>query len=244
MKLGVRSIVAIVIIILFCFAGVQWVGPFEDNYWSVISDFVGSFHPLLLHLPIGLWFAVCSLILASVFVRDSVPRSVVYGLTMLTFVSAILTFSAGFMLYLGGGYGRATIALHMYSSLAFLVSLVIFLISYGSANRPSFEWLSAGVTTAALLIAGHAGGVITHGDPLDRAPWRIFAERANQEFKSVDAVASGRIFDSLVVPILEDKCMACHGIERAKGKLKMNTYAALLKAVSYTHLTLPTTVIV
>ena len=110
--------------------------------------------------------------------------------------------------------------------------MAIFLISYGNANRPSFEWLSAGVTTAALLIAGHAGGVITHGDPFDRAPWRIFAERANEEFKSVDAVASVRIFDSLVVPILEDKCMACHGIERAKGKLKMNTYAALLKGGS------------
>lgn len=232
MQLGVRSIAAIVIILLFCFTGVQWVEPFEDDYWSVISDFVGSFHPLLLHLPIGLWFAVCALMLASALVRDSVPRSIVYGMTILTFVSAILTFSAGFILYLGGGYGRASIALHMYSSLVFLISLAIFLISYGNANRPSFEWLSAGVTTAALLIAGHAGGVITHGDPFDRAPWRIFAERANEEFKSVDAVASVRIFDSLVIPILEDKCMACHGIERAKGKLKMNTYAALLKGGS------------
>ena len=232
MQLGVRSIAGIVIILFVCFAGVQWVAPFEDDYWSVISDFVGSFHPLLLHLPIGLWFAVCGLLLASVFVRDSVPRSIVYGLTLATFVSAILTFSAGFILYLGGGYGRATIALHMYSSLAFLVSLAIFLFCYGTANRPSFEWLSAGVTTAVLLITGHAGGVITHGDPLDRAPWRIFAERANQELKSVDGVASGRIFDSLVVPILEDKCMACHGVERAKGKLKMNTYAALLKGGS------------
>jgi hypothetical protein len=232
MQLRVRSIVGLVILLLVCFAGVQWVAPFEDDYWSVISDFIGSFHPLLLHLPIGLWFAVCALMAASVFVRDSVPRSIVYGLTVLTFASALLTFSAGFILYLGGGYGRATIELHMYSSLAFLVSLAIFLVSYGSANRPSFEWLSAGVTTAVLLIAGHAGGVITHGDPLDRAPWRIFAERANQELKSVDAVASGRVFDTLVIPILEDKCMACHGVERAKGKLKMNTYAALLKGGS------------
>ena len=117
MQLGVRSIAAIVIILLFCFAGVQWVGPFEDDYWSVFSDFVGSFHPLLLHLPIGLWFAVCALMLASALVRDSVPRSIVYGMTILTFVSAILTFSAGFILYLGGGYGRASIALHMYLSL-------------------------------------------------------------------------------------------------------------------------------
>ena len=97
--------------------------------------------------------------------RDSVPRSIVFGLTLVTFVSALLTFSAGFILYLGGGYGRATIELHMYSSLAFLVSLASFLFCYGNANRPSVEWLSAGVTTAVLLIAGHAGGVITHGDP-------------------------------------------------------------------------------
>ena len=232
MQLGVRSIAAIVFILFVCFAAVQWAAPLEDDYWSVISDFIGSFHPLILHLPIGFWFAICALMAASVFVRGSVPRSIVYGLTVLTFVSALLTFSAGFILYLGGGYGRATIELHMYSSLAFLVSLAIFLISYANANRSSFEWLSAGVTTAVLLIAGHAGGVITHGDPLDRAPWRIFAERANQELGSMDAVASGRVFDTLVIPILEDKCMACHGVERAKGKLKMNTYAALLKGGS------------
>ena len=232
MQLGVRSIAAIVFILFVCFAGVQWAAPLEDDYWSVISDFIGSFHPLLLHLPIGLWFAICALMAASVFVRGSVPRSIVYGLTVLTFVSALLTFSAGFILYLGGGYGRATIELHMYSSLAFLVSLAVFLISYASANRPRFEWLSAGVTTAVLLIAGHAGGVITHGDPLDRAPWRIFAERANHDLESMDEVASGRVFDALVIPILEDKCMACHGVERAKGKLKMNTYAALLKGGS------------
>ena len=113
MQLGVRAIAGIVITLFVCFAGLQWVGPFEDDYWSVISDFIGSSHPLFLHLPIGLWFAVCALMLASILVRDSVPRSIVYGLTVLTFVSALLTFSAGFMLYLGGGYGRATIALHM-----------------------------------------------------------------------------------------------------------------------------------
>ena len=232
MRAGIKFDAALVIILFASILVVQFIDPFEDDYWSVISDFIGSFHPLLLHLPIGLWFAVCALMATSFFVRGSMPRSIVYGLTVLTFVSALLTFSAGFILYLGGGYGRATIELHMYSSLAFLVSLAIFLISYGSANRPRFEWLSAGVTTTVLVIAGHAGGVITHGDPLDRAPWRIFAERANQELKSMDAVASGRVFDTLVIPILEDKCMACHGVERAKGKLKMNTYADLLKGGS------------
>ena len=239
MRLGIKFDAALVFILFASLLVVQFIHPFEDDYWSIIFDFIGSFHPLILHLPIGLWFAVCALMVASVFVRDSVPRSVIFGLTVLTFVCALLTFSAGFILYLGGTYGRATIVFHMYSSLAFLFSLAIFLICYGRDLRPTLDWLTAAVTTAVLLIAGHAGGVITHGDLLDRAPWIIFTERAEQDYQSADSVTSGRVFDSLVVPILEDKCMACHGAERAKGKLKMNTYAALLKGGSKGACVLP-----
>ena len=232
MSMRVKFSCSLVFILFISFVGVQWVDPFEDDYWAVIFSFIGSFHPLLLHLPIGLWFAVCVLMVASVLVRDAVKKSIIYALSVVTLVTAIFTFSAGFILYLGGGYGRATISLHMYSSFAFLISLACFVICYGRSRRATFEWLTAGITTIVLCVAGHAGGVITHGDPLDKAPWRIFAERAEQESQSEDMVASGLVFHDLVVPILEDKCMACHGSERVKGKLKMTSYAALIKGGS------------
>jgi hypothetical protein len=226
----VISLLIAIIVVSFC-AAIQLLTPFEDD-WSVIFDFIGSFHPLILHMPIGLWFGVFALFLFAAISPDSIPRSIVYGLTVLTFITAVLTFTAGFILYLGGGYGRDAIALHMYSSLAFLAFLGIFLVLYRKGGRPIYEWASALVTTAILLIAGHAGGVITHGNPLDRAPWKIFAERAAQKDQTVTALGEACVFHELVVPILEDKCMACHGAERAKGKLKMNSYAALLKGGS------------
>ena len=102
MRLGIKFDAALVFILFASLLVVQFIHPFEDNYWSIIFDFIGSFHPLILHLPIGLWFAVCALMVASVFARDSVPRSVIFGLTVLTFVCALLTFSAGFILYLVG----------------------------------------------------------------------------------------------------------------------------------------------
>ncbi|WP_038170536.1 c-type cytochrome domain-containing protein [Verrucomicrobium sp. BvORR106] len=43
---------------------------------------------------------------------------------------------------------------------------------------------------------------------------------------------NAKIYDELVAPILAAKCNACHGTDKSKGKLKMHTFADLLKGGS------------
>lgn len=40
------------------------------------------------------------------------------------------------------------------------------------------------------------------------------------------------VYKDIIAPILEAKCVACHGDKKSKGKLRMNTYASLLKGGS------------
>ncbi len=224
-----RTILLIVLVFFVC---LQYASPFGDDYWPVIFDFIGSFHPIVLHLPIGLWFGVLALLATRLFIRDFVPESLIYGAAVLTFISAAVAFAAGLTLYLGGGYGRDSIVWHMYSSFAFLAALGIFVYIFGQKYRPFFCWVSALLTSFILIIAGHAGGVITHGEPMDRAPWKVFAAREMEEGLPKTMAGEEHLFADLVLPILEDKCISCHGAERAKGRLQMDSYLALLKGGS------------
>ncbi|MDB6140826.1 MAG: hypothetical protein JWO94_3898, partial [Verrucomicrobiaceae bacterium] len=46
------------------------------------------------------------------------------------------------------------------------------------------------------------------------------------------AAAKAVVFKDIVQPILEAKCVACHGAEKAKGKLRMHTFEAIMKGGS------------
>ncbi len=46
------------------------------------------------------------------------------------------------------------------------------------------------------------------------------------------AAAKAVVFKDLVQPILAEKCISCHGAEKAKGKLRMHTFALLMKGGS------------
>lgn len=211
---------------------IELMTPFEDDYWSVIFEFAGSLHPIVLHLPIGLWFGVLALLVAATVSQGAVPPALLRGASLLTFVTTIAAFAAGVMLYLGGGYGRDSVELHMYSSLAFLLSSGVFTLWAMHCKNTRYLWPCALFTTVILFFAGHAGGLITHGDPLEKAPWRVFAARELAVEPSKSREGDERVFHDLVLPILEEKCLDCHGAERAKGKLQMHRYATLLKGGS------------
>ena len=40
------------------------------------------------------------------------------------------------------------------------------------------------------------------------------------------------VYKDIVAPIIEAKCAACHGKEKSKGKLRMHTFADLMKGGS------------
>ena len=41
--------------------------------------------------------------------------------------------------------------------------------------------------------------------------------------------SSLKVYDSIISPILEAKCVSCHGADKDKGKLRMHTKEALVK---------------
>ena len=111
--------------------------------------------------------------------------------------------------------------------------VITFLIKYTADLKPAqfcykpiYALLLFG-SGASLIGAGHHGGEITHGDPLDSLPSKVLAKRSSQADKpvAVDPV----IYKDIIHPILEEKCVSCHGPKKKKSGLRVDSYAYMLE---------------
>ena len=55
-----------------------------------------------------------------------------------------------------------------------------------------------------------------------------FASTATNVSAATDP-AKAKVFDDVIVPVLSAKCYDCHGADKDKSKLRLNTKEALLK---------------
>src|SRR5205085_1874675 len=137
---------------------------------------------------------------------------------------AVLSALMGLFLSKEKGYDADALALHKWTGV--ITSMGLFLL-YAFKNKLSRVPLAKyvfgfGVTTAVVL-AGHFGGNITHGENFVLAPVTPVTKRIRAPFE--DAY----VFADLVQPILDTKCISCHNSSKAKGELIMETKEMLLK---------------
>ena len=130
----------------------------ELPHWLV---FTGRLHPLILHLPIGLWAGVIILYLLRR--RVSGYRFLLLTFLQVTAVFTAVTALAGIILALGGDYEASQIAGHQYAGVALSGVLWLAVVFY---DRVSERGLPAvlGAISALLIVTGHWGGELTHGE--------------------------------------------------------------------------------
>lgn len=216
---------------------------FFQNEGESWSNFLGHFHPLLVHLPIGILFIGFILLFID---RKSENSSLSKAINITFFwgaVSAILSCVAGYYLKETGGYDETTLYWHQNLGIAVaIVSSLIYLVKKMSAVR----WLNfmnrllmpiSVILTLLIIVTGHLGGNMTHGsDFLTAALPQPFKGWLGIESKSV-AVKVPKIIDpdkaiaytDVIQPILDNKCYKCHNADKQKGELRMDTKALLLK---------------
>ena len=71
-----------------------------------------------------------------------------------------------------------------------------------------------------LLITGHLGATITHGENFVFESW---------EPQRVVEMDNAEVFTDLVQPIFEEKCVSCHNDKKTKGELKLNSVGNIKK---------------
>ena len=202
--------------------------------------FLGEFHPLFLHLPIGALMLVLLMEVLRLITFGKYTPNTTLGLFFAS-ATGVFAVAFGYCLYLTGDFSGELIEEHKRDGIIFTILLIAtFLVKYtsdiglmGKFAKPSYI-VGLFLTTAMMMSAGHHGGQITHGDPLDKAPWKLDKEAATAEV-IVDPI----LYTNIVHPILEQKCITCHGETKQKSGLRMDSYAALIDGGEETDCLVP-----
>jgi uncharacterized membrane protein len=194
------------------------------------EQFLGRFHPLLIHIPIGLIVLVPVLEIAGT-LKPALREAAGFVLS-LSFISCVGAVILGYLLAYGSGTAGAIMTKHMWGGIALTISVMIC-----TLVRPI--WASGGTSrvypaflASVLLVlswAAHQGGSLTHGSnylteymPLTMKRWLLLG--------SVQAAPNPSSFYAMHIhPVLDSNCVTCHGEGNIKGGLRLNTYEQLMK---------------
>ncbi len=209
--------------------------------------FLGRFHPLAVHLPIGilLFVAFAEALTLSAALRKRIDPTTPFALGALV-VSGFGSFALGQLLASGGGFAAKLAATHrtltLFAVLAMGGCFVVYRAS-ARAERAGAAWGLRlayrgvlGLTVGLLSLGAHYGGSITRGEayltkyapgPIKRllGPDPQEPETSSPEQASADPL----FFEAVVMPVLKQRCVECHGPETTKGGLRVDTMAAMLK---------------
>lgn len=200
------------------------------------QQFLGRFHPLIVHLPIGLILLVPLLEIVGR-ARPALREAAGFVLS-LSWLSCVAAAVLGYLLAYGSGESGTSVTGHMWGGIALTIGVLLCVglrplwLSENAqiAVRNAYPATLAGVL---LLLAwtAHQGGSLTHGanylseflpSPLKRISF--FASPESKEQLVPDSFYAKHIH-----PILDANCVACHGAEKIKGGLRLETLALLMK---------------
>lgn len=244
MPVLIASALAIVFVAIMPLLGE--VGMASEKAQSAIGQwvaFLGEFHPLFLHLPIGALMLVFMMEAASLASKGRYKPNTTLGLLFAS-GTGIFAVAFGYCLYLTGEFSGELVEAHKRDGIIFTILLIgSFMLRYtadvkGQGKgvwRPAYYML-LGATGVMMMSAGHHGGEMTHGDPLDKAPWKKDDEKDQM---SIEELADPVVYTTIIHPILDSKCISCHGDSKQKGGLRMDSYAALLDGGDETDCLVP-----
>lgn len=196
--------------------------------------FLGHLHPMLVHLPIGALVLLGVLEAVPKFTRGNDIAQNGRWILAFSFGAALAAAGCGWMLASDGSYEPGLLSWHRAIGIALLpATLVTFLLR--GRNSPRAYQAALVATLLLLVAAGHLGASLTHGrDFLTRympLPRRLgFGSAVQRKSMSLPVSSSDQsVFATCIQPILQRRCAACHGPEKHKADLRVDTWGGLFR---------------
>ncbi len=197
-------------------------------------QFLGRFHPSLVHLPIGMLVLLVALEVAGTN-RPGLREAASFVL-YLTFVTGVVAVLFGLLLAYGSGVMGPIVTRHMWGGIILLIELLVCIevrSAWTSEQSQRVYPALLAVSMLTLTWTAHQGGSLTHGSGyLTRyvpGPLKVFFPSASG---ASDAAYVGSAYTHDIHPILDAKCVACHGANKVQGGLRLDFYDLLMKGGS------------
>jgi len=216
---------------------------------SELTLFIGRFHPLLVHFPIALLLLAGGLEVRTWWLRRRSRTATGEGtgaVLVLGTIFALIAAGAGLLLGGSGGYGGPTFEWHQRFGVLVAIGAALSCVGWIATRRSGGKgWATVAyrtlltTTLTMLVVAGHLGATLTHGDAYltEHAPASVRswiarfaggADAAPRVTRPEQAIA----YSTLVQPVLQSRCVKCHGESRTEGKLRLDTPKGIRKGGS------------
>ncbi len=212
---------------------------------EAIYETFGRLHPVLVHLPVGFILIMILIEVLKWLRMIRMETSAIAVLWFFTFLSSFFSALAGYLLSLEGGYEAASLALHRNQGIALTaLCLLVFFARWpyltSKTGINALLYSPAVLATGILvIITGHNGGNLTHGEsylteklpvPVKKIMGIAIAEtQASPATSRITDMNEAVAYKEVIRPIIEEKCVSCHGAKKMKGELRMDTPQLLLK---------------
>jgi uncharacterized membrane protein len=198
------------------------------------TNFVGRFHPILVHLPIG--FLLLGVLMEWYQRRSKTERlsNLIAYAWLLGAIGGAFAAFCGWWLGETGLYFEDDLFLHRWAGILIVViSFVGWRLKKNPEQHSRTKHRIANVLILGLLIfEGHLGGNLTHGASYlyEYAPESVRNFMMDEKSNIVDLSKSDSVlvYNDLIKPIFEQKCFACHNNEVQRGGLNMASIDSML----------------
>lgn len=199
----------------------------------MIINFLGHLHPVFVHLPIG--FLAIAYVIQYFFKSGTEKSRLIDFVLVAGILSSLLAAFFGWMLSLSGGYEENLLDWHRYTAIGvciFSIALLAYKRYKKDEYRTTLYHTGFHLMMLALLLAGHFGGEMTHGEGYlfsaasDTASGVVLEKRKMEKLTAASTVS---VYDGIVEPVLAQKCMQCHNEKKKKGDFQLHTIEALMK---------------
>jgi uncharacterized membrane protein len=230
LRLGLLALASILLLsALFAFLPPDGL---ERANWA---QFIGRFHLLTVHFPIALILIVPVLEWAGRKPRFLYLRSSVDFLLALAMLSSLAAATLGWCLARSGGYSGRLVTQHMWGGVSVAAACWLCWMLRGYFRGPRFDLIYTLALLAAVGIVswtGYRGGQLSQGENhltehmpgvlrklIGLSPGPAALPRSNPAF----------FYGAHVEPIFVGHCYSCHGPEKQKGRLRLDSYDLLMR---------------
>lgn len=193
-------------------------------------EFFGRFHPVLVHLPIGILLVACVVLLISLSPKFANLRPSIAILLFFGTMAAVFSCFTGYFLAGSGDYDGKLVSNHQWMGIGVAVLSVLLLLAHKYAKTDTRISAAIAVVLMVLISAtGHLGGSLTHGSDYLTAALKEDGAKARAAIPPIPNIQEALVYQDAIQPLLKNRCYSCHGTEKQKGKLRLDLEAYILK---------------